>query len=85
MQLVDSKMETKRRVVITGLGMVTPLGTGVDKNWQSLCRGESGIVPLTRFDASGYRTRIAGEIKEFEPSDFMEKKTARRKIGRAHV
>ena len=58
--------------------MATPLGIGVEKNWQALCRGESGIGPITRFDASTCRTRIAGEVREFEPTDFMEKKTARR-------
>ncbi len=67
-----------RRVVITGLGMLTPLGNTVDKNWQSLCKGESGIGPVTRFDTSECRTKIAGEVKDFEPANFMEKKTARR-------
>jgi 3-oxoacyl-[acyl-carrier-protein] synthase II len=71
-------MIKRRRVVVTGLGMVTPLGIGVEKNWQALCRGESGIGPVTRFDSSACRTRIAGEVKGFEPADFMEKKTARR-------
>ena len=68
----------RRRVVVTGMGMVTPLGIGVEKTWQALCRGESGIGPITRFDASACRTKIAGEVKNFEPTDFMEKKTARR-------
>jgi 3-oxoacyl-[acyl-carrier-protein] synthase II len=63
---------------VTGMGMATPLGIGVEKNWQALCKGESGIGPITRFDASTCRTRIAGEVREFEPTDFMEKKTARR-------
>lgn len=63
---------------MTGMGMATPLGIGVEKNWQALCKGESGIGPITRFDASTCRTRIAGEVREFEPTDFMEKKTARR-------
>lgn len=71
-------MMTKRRVVVTGIGMVTPLGVGVEKNWRALCSGESGIGLITRFDTTGCRTKIAGEVKEFEPTDFMEKKTARR-------
>jgi 3-oxoacyl-[acyl-carrier-protein] synthase II len=70
-------MNTKRRVVVTGMGMVTPLGMGLEKNWQALCRGDSGIGPITRFDATGCRTRIAGEVKDFEPGNFMEKKTVR--------
>ncbi len=50
-----------RRVVVTGLGMVTPLGTGVEKNWNAACSGESGIGPITRFDVSDYTSKIAGE------------------------
>jgi 3-oxoacyl-[acyl-carrier-protein] synthase II len=68
----------KRRVVVTGLGMITPLGNAVEKNWQALCKGESGIGPVTRFDTADCRTKIAGEVKDFEPSSYMEKKTARR-------
>jgi 3-oxoacyl-[acyl-carrier-protein] synthase II len=68
----------KRRVVVTGIGMLTPLGNTVEKNWQALCKGESGIGPVTRFDTSECRTKIAGEVKDFEPSNYMEKKTARR-------
>ena len=64
----------QRRVVITGLGAVTPLGTGVEKNWQSLCAGRSGIGPLTRFDVADFPTRIAGEVRDFTPTDFIEKK-----------
>ena len=68
----------KRRVVITGLGAITPLGTGVKKSWQALTNGESGIGPITRFDATNFRTRIAGEVKDFEPADFIERKQLRR-------
>ena len=67
-----------RRVVITGLGAVTPLGTGVDKSWQSLCQGKSGIDVITRFDASSFKTRIAGEVRDFNPDDFMDKRLVRR-------
>lgn len=68
----------KRRVVVTGLGAVTPLGIGVEASWRSLCEGRSGIGPVTRFDASGFRTRIAGEVSGFNPEDFLPKKLVRR-------
>ncbi len=68
----------KRRVVVTGLGMITPLGNTVQGNWERLCKGDSGIGPVTRFDTSNCRTKIAGEVKEFDPTSYMEKKTARR-------
>lgn len=64
----------KRRVVVTGLGLVTPLGTGVDKTWTALCEGKSGIGRITRFDASAFPSQIAAEVKDFDPADFIEKK-----------
>jgi len=67
-------MTHTRRVVITGVGLVTPLGTGVDKNWQALMDGRSGIGPVTRFDVSDFPTRIAGEVKDFHAEEFIEKK-----------
>ena len=67
-----------RRVVITGLGLVTPLGIGVDETWTALCKGQSGISEITRFDASGFDTKIAGEVKDFNPKDFLSKKEAKR-------
>lgn len=67
-----------RRVVITGLGLVTPLGIGVDETWPALCKGQSGISEITRFDASGFDTKIAGEVKNFNPKDFLSKKEAKR-------
>jgi len=69
---------SRRRVVVTGLGLVSPVGIGVEPSWQSLVAGRSGIGPITLFDASTYPTRIAGEVKGFEPGDFMDKKEARR-------
>ncbi|MBL8070614.1 MAG: beta-ketoacyl-ACP synthase II [Nitrospira sp.] len=63
-----------RRVVVTGLGLVTPLGTGVEKTWKALCAGESGIDRITRFDPTGYDAQIAGEVKDFDPAQFIEKK-----------
>jgi 3-oxoacyl-[acyl-carrier-protein] synthase II len=64
----------KRRVVITGLGVVSPLGCGTETNWQALLAGRSGIRPITLFDASTFSARIAGEVKEFNPADWIEKK-----------
>jgi 3-oxoacyl-[acyl-carrier-protein] synthase II len=63
-----------RRVVVTGMGLVTPLDIGVSKTWEKLCQGESGIGPISRFDASQYSVRIAGEVKNFDPANFIEKK-----------
>ncbi len=63
-----------RRVVVTGLGLVTPLEIGVPKTWGKLCQGQSGIGPITRFDTSQYSVRIAGEVKNFDPANFIEKK-----------
>jgi 3-oxoacyl-[acyl-carrier-protein] synthase II len=63
-----------RRVVVTGLGLVTPLGTGVEKTWNALCAGESGIRRITRFDPAGYDAQIAGEVTDFDPARFIEKK-----------
>ena len=64
----------RRRVVITGLGVVTPLGIGVEKTWQAVTVGKSGITRITRFDASEYACRIAGEVKDFNPGDYIDKK-----------
>jgi 3-oxoacyl-[acyl-carrier-protein] synthase II len=67
-----------RRVVVTGMGMVSPVGTGVEKAFAALVNGTSGIVPITRFDATGFDTRIAGEVPDFNPDDWLDKKEARR-------
>lgn len=68
----------ERRVVITGLGLITSLGIGVEETWSNLCAGKSGISEITRFDASDYGTRIAGEVKDFRPEDFLSLKEAKR-------
>lgn len=68
----------ERRVVATGLGLITPLGIGVEENWSALCAGKSGIAEITRFDASDFKTKIAGEVKDFQAQDFLPKKEARR-------
>lgn len=66
-----------RRVVVTGVGLVTPLGTGVEKTWSALCAGKSGIGPITRFDASEVGVNIAAEVKDFQAEDHMDKKVAK--------
>jgi len=68
----------KRRVVITGLGAVTPLATGVEESWQRLCQGKSGVARITKFDTSDFKVQIAAELKDFHPEDFLDKKKIRR-------
>jgi len=68
----------KKRVVITGLGAVTPIGIGKENFWQALLSGVSGVDKITRFDASKYTTQIAGEVKDFDPSNYIDKKEAKR-------
>jgi 3-oxoacyl-[acyl-carrier-protein] synthase II len=70
-----------RRVAVTGLGFVTPIGNDVETVWSNLVEGVSGVGPITHFDASSYTTRIAAEVKGFEPERYMDRKTARH-IGR---
>src|SRR5690625_5091577 len=67
-----------RRVVITGMGTLTPVGNGVDAFWEALRAGKSGVGPVTQFDASELSTRIAAEVKDFDPTDYMDRKDARR-------
>ena len=67
-----------RRIVVTGLGIVSPVGIGVEESWPTILAGRSGIGPVTRFDASGFPSRIAGEVKNFEVSRWLSAKEARR-------
>src|SRR2546426_12506087 len=68
----------QRRVVITGIGAVTPLGTDAETSWQRLLAGESGAGPITQFDATDYHVHFACEVKDFDPSNWIERKQARR-------
>ena len=69
---------SRRRVVITGLGIVSPVGIGVAEAWQKIVAGEPGITRITRFDASGFASQIAGEVKGFNPENYLTAKDARR-------
>ena len=69
---------SRRRVVVTGLGLVCPVGVGVEESWQALVAGKSGVGPITHYDASTYPTKIAGEVRGFEPEKFMDRKEVRR-------
>ena len=66
------------RVVVTGLGLVTPLGIGVEDTWSGLCAGRSGIGPITRFDTTGFPVTIAGEVKGFDPARYVDKKDVKK-------
>jgi len=66
-----------RRVVVTGVGLVTPLGTGNEKTWNELCAGKSGVAPITRFDTTDHAVKIAAEVKDFIVEDFIDPKTAK--------
>jgi 3-oxoacyl-[acyl-carrier-protein] synthase II len=69
---------SNKRVVVTGIGLVSPMGMGVAENWTNLLAGKSGIDYVTKFDVSQYASRIAGEVKGFDPLNFLEKKEARK-------
>src|SRR3989442_4563217 len=71
----------KRHIVVTGIGLVSPVGIGTEATWQALLRGQSGIAPISLFDATGYPTTIAGELKGFVPEDFVDRKDIK-KTGR---
>jgi 3-oxoacyl-[acyl-carrier-protein] synthase II len=68
----------KRRVVVTGLGALTPLGNSVNESWEGVVAGKSGIGPITKFDCSAFKTKIAGEVKNFDPLQYVSKQEVRR-------
>ncbi len=70
--------DCSRRVVVTGLGLVSPVGIGVKEGWDNIVSGRSGIGPVTKFDTKGYSCRIAGEVKDFEPERFINAKLVKR-------
>ena len=68
----------KRRVVVTGMGAVTPIGIGVEEFWKGIKEEKIGFAPITRFDATDYKCKLAAEVKDFQPENYMDKKAARR-------
>ncbi|MEO7165705.1 MAG: beta-ketoacyl-[acyl-carrier-protein] synthase family protein [Spartobacteria bacterium] len=75
-------MSVRNRVVVTGMGVIAPNGTGLKEFWRSLAAGESGIGPITLFDTAGFKSRIAGEIKGFDPLDSMDPRWRPKQMGR---
>src|SRR5690348_5352433 len=75
----------RRRVVITGMGAVSPLGNDVETSWRSLLAGESGAGPITQFDHTDYKVHFACEVKELDPSQWIDRKDARRMDRFAHL
>jgi len=71
-------MAHPRRVVITGIGIVSPLGVGAEKNWESMKAGRTGVTRISKFDPEAFSSQIAGEVKDFNPLDFIEKKESRK-------
>ncbi|NQT80180.1 MAG: beta-ketoacyl-ACP synthase II [Candidatus Aminicenantes bacterium] len=72
------KSVVERRVAVTGIGLVSPVGVGVKKNWENILQGKSGVSLISRFDISQYTSKIAGQVKDFDPLDFIEKKELRK-------
>ena len=69
---------SKRRVVVTGLGAVTPIGNNVEDFWAGIREGKVGIGPITKFDTTDYKVKIAAEVKDFNAKDYMDFKSAKR-------
>ncbi len=78
------KPDYARRVVVTGLGVVSPIGSDVETAWSSLVGGRSGLGPITRFDTTPYEAKLAGEVNDFKASDWMDAKAARRSDSNLH-
>jgi len=72
------KSVVERRIAVTGIGLVSPVGVGVEKNWENILQGKSGVSLISRFDISQYTSKIAGQVKDFDPLDFIEKKELRK-------
>lgn len=79
--MAESLKGERRRVVVTGVGLVSPVGVGTDETWNAICAGKSGISPITLFPTEGYGTRFAGEVKDFIPENYVDRKDVK-KMGR---
>src|SRR4029077_9537029 len=75
-------MNKRNRVVVTGMGVVAPNGIGLDPYWKSLLEGKSGIGPITLFDATNFKSRIAGEVTDFDPFDYIEPELKPKRMAR---
>src|SRR5947207_242739 len=75
-------MTKRNRVVVTGMGILAPNGIGIDAFWESLLAGRSGIGPITLFDASQFKSRIAGEVKDFDPTEHIEPELKPKRMAR---
>jgi 3-oxoacyl-[acyl-carrier-protein] synthase II len=73
-----SRMDKNRRVVVTGMGAITPIGNSVEGFWSGIKEGKTGFGPITYFDTADYRCKLAAEVKDFDPTQYMDKKSARR-------
>ena len=80
-----ASLNGRRRVVITGLGAVTPLGNDMESSWENLIAGRSGAGPITQFDTTGFYVHFACEVKDFDATDFIERKQTRRMDRFAHL
>ena len=68
----------KRRVVVTGMGAITPIGNSVDDFWNAMLKGENGVGLISKFDTTNFETKFAAEVKNFQPEDYLDKKIVRR-------
>ncbi|GAH58114.1 unnamed protein product, partial [marine sediment metagenome] len=78
MKNIDYEIDNKRRVVITGIGIISSVGIGKDSFWKSLISGKSGVDKITHFDPSNFTTQIAAEVNDFNPENWLNKKQIRR-------
>jgi 3-oxoacyl-(acyl-carrier-protein) synthase len=81
----NGTLNGRRRVVVTGLGAVSPLGNDVETSWRNLIAGESGAAPITQFDHADYKVHFACEVKDFDPTTWIDRKEARRMDRFAHL